>query len=99
MKKYTNLSYEAIGAEHGRDHSTVNYACKVVEDRMQMYRADRETVEHLSNCVQLIIDNGLLREPGKRRYKKHIGFGKRKRPELARPSSKTNKNVIDAVRK
>lgn len=91
MKKYTSLSYETIGAEHGRDHSTVNYACKVVDDRMQMYRADRETVEHLSNCVQLMIDNGLLREPGKRRYKKHIGFGRKKPTMKPAPLRKQTK--------
>lgn len=75
MVKYTNLSYEAIGAEHGRDHSTVNHACKVVEDRMQMYKADRDTVEHLSNCVQLSIDYGFICS-AERRYKK------RKKPTM-----------------
>ena len=52
IREITGMSMEAIGAEFQRDHSTVVYSLKTMEDNIQRDRHIKETVDDIIKNVR-----------------------------------------------
>ncbi len=53
IREVTGMSMEKIGAEFGRDHSTVVYSLSAMEKSIEKDRHLRETVEDITNNVKI----------------------------------------------
>ena len=57
-KKLTNKSLKAIGEQFGgRDHSTVIYSCKAVQDMMDTDLIFKDTVEEVEKKLKMSLNN------------------------------------------
>lgn len=57
-KKHTNKSLKSIGeAFGGRDHSTVIYSCKAVQDMMDTDSSFKDTVEEVERKLKMSLNN------------------------------------------
>ena len=58
-KNHTTNSLKTIGDQFGgRDHSTVIYSCRTVQDLMDTDTLFKDTVSELEKKVQMTISNG-----------------------------------------
>ncbi|MBL7825150.1 MAG: chromosomal replication initiator protein DnaA, partial [Saprospiraceae bacterium] len=57
-KKHTNKSLKSIGEQFGgRDHSTVIYSCKAVQDMMDTDLSFKDTVEEVERKLKMSLNN------------------------------------------
>ena len=51
-KETTELSYKSIGESFGKDHTTVLYACTIVEKRMKQDESQKDTIEEIIKNIK-----------------------------------------------
>ena len=50
-KKHTKMSYTVIGAKLNRNHATVLYACKTIDERLSVDKDFRTVVSKIEESI------------------------------------------------
>ena len=51
-KETTELSYKAIGESFGKDHTTVLYACTIIEKRIKIDERQKDIIEEIVKNIK-----------------------------------------------
>jgi len=70
-RKLTDTSFPAIGADFGRDHSTVIYACNLIASRVNNDAAFRASIQKMERLLKNLHSDQAERQPSQRDAPSH----------------------------